>query len=51
VHYVKFVLTPTAVSALEGGTAGVKLGVDHPSYRAETVLGAATLKSLADDFA
>lgn len=51
VHYVKFALTPTALSALKGGTAAVTIGVDHAAYRAETVLGAATLKSLIDDFA
>jgi hypothetical protein len=51
VHYVKFPLTPTALSALKGGTATVTVGVDHAAYRAETVVGAATLKSLIDDFA
>lgn len=51
VHYVKFLLTPDAVTALKSGTASVKLGVEHGAYRAETELGGATLKSLADDFA
>lgn len=50
VHYVKFALTPAALNALRGGTGSVTLGVEHPVYQAETTLGAATLKSLADDF-
>jgi len=51
VHYVKFGLTPDALAAVKGGTTSVKLGVEHPAYRAETELEAATLKSLQDDFA
>lgn len=51
VHYVKFILTPSALPALKAGTAQVTLGADHAAYRTETTLGAATLKSLADDFA
>jgi hypothetical protein len=51
VHYVKFTLGPDAVAAVKNGTKSVKLGVEHPAYRAETELGAATLKSLQDDFA
>ena len=51
VHYVKFSLTPDALAALKSGMKSVRLGVDHPAYGAEVDLGAATLKSLQDDFA
>jgi hypothetical protein len=51
VHYMKFKLTDSARSALVAGTGTPTLGVDHPAYRAEVVLGKATLQSLRDDFA
>ncbi len=50
VQYVKFPLTPTAAAALKGGGAVVRLGVAHPTYRAEVVLPPETLASLRDDF-
>ncbi|HTQ05360.1 MAG TPA: DUF3501 family protein [Polyangiaceae bacterium] len=51
VQYVKFPLSQAAVAALVGGSLGLKLGVEHPAYRAETTLAADTLASLRDDFA
>lgn len=51
VHYLKFPMSELATRAVaSGATKSVILGVDHPLYKAETVLGAAVLKSLADDF-
>lgn len=49
VHYTKAPLRPDAAQAIARGEARVVLGVDHPEYRAETVLGPATLDSLAED--
>ncbi|HTM44717.1 MAG TPA: DUF3501 family protein [Polyangiaceae bacterium] len=51
VHYVKFPLAPELTLAWKSGKAEAALGVDHPHYRAETVLSAATLATLAEDFA
>lgn len=51
VHYIKFPLTASALTALKGGTADVALEVVHPQYTACTPLSAATLQSLRDDFA
>ncbi len=51
VQYVKFPLSDAAVAALRGGAGALKLGVDHPAYRAEVTLGPETLASLRDDFA
>jgi hypothetical protein len=51
VHYLKFVLTPSALELLRGGSAPVSLRVSHPAYTAEAELGPATLASLRDDFA
>ena len=50
VHYVKFPLSETAVNAIKVGSAAVRLGVDHPAYRAATELAPATVASLRDDF-
>jgi hypothetical protein len=51
VQYVKFPLTPAAEAALRGGTGTLRLGVEHPAYRAEVTLAAETIASLRDDFA
>jgi hypothetical protein len=50
VHYVKFPLSEAAVNALKAGSASIKLGVDHPDYRAVADLSPATVASLRDDF-
>jgi hypothetical protein len=50
VQYVKFALTDPARAAIQSKRGPVSLGVDHPAYRAVSVLGDATLASLADDF-
>jgi hypothetical protein len=50
VHYVKFPLSEAAVNAIKAGTAALRLGVDHPAYRAATELEPATVASLRDDF-
>jgi hypothetical protein len=50
VQYVKFALTDAARAAIQSRRGPVSLGVDHPAYRAVTVLSEATLASLADDF-
>lgn len=50
VHYVKFRLTPGGEQAIRSAEGPVTLGVDHPEYRAETLLSAETLRSLAADF-
>jgi len=49
VQYVRFPLSSTAEAALRGGTAELKVGVDHPAYRAEVALGTETAASLRDD--
>lgn len=51
VHYVKFVLSDAGQRAVRAGQGPVVLGVDHPHYRVETELSAATLQSLSRDFA
>jgi Protein of unknown function (DUF3501) len=48
VHYVKFPLSPAAVSALMG-KARVSIGVDHPAYRVEVELGPSAVAALAED--
>jgi Protein of unknown function (DUF3501) len=50
VQYVRFPLSSAAEAALRHGGSPLKLGVDHPAYRAEVTLGAETLASLRDDF-
>ena len=49
VHYVKYPLGPAAVAAIRSPKANVMLGVDHPAYRAETVLVRRTLEEIAND--
>jgi hypothetical protein len=49
VQYVKFPLSGAADSALRAGNVELSLGVEHEAYRAEVVLGAATVQSLRDD--
>jgi hypothetical protein len=51
VQYVKFPLSAAAEGALRAGSSSLRLGVDHPAYRAEVALGAETVASLRDDFA
>jgi hypothetical protein len=51
VQYVKFPLSETAVAGLQRGDITFRIGVDHPEYRADVVLGAETVASLRDDFA
>ena len=49
VHYLKFPLTESALTALQAGAA-VALEVEHPAYSAVAELPPATLQSLRDDF-
>ena len=49
VHYLKVPLSETAFAALKQGRASVRLGVEHPSYTAESELGEATRRALAED--
>jgi hypothetical protein len=49
VHYVKFVLPERVASAILHGDSAVFLGVEHPSYFAETELLPATVASLRSD--
>ncbi|HET7544193.1 MAG TPA: DUF3501 family protein [Polyangiaceae bacterium] len=51
VQYVKFPLSAAAEAALRAGNVELCLGVEHDAYRAEVVLGDATVQSLRDDFA
>jgi hypothetical protein len=51
VQYVKFPLSETAVAGLQRGDITFRIGVHHPEYRADVVLGAETVASLRDDFA
>jgi hypothetical protein len=50
VHYVKFLLTPSAVEAVRAREP-VTLGVEHPAYRAATVLSGPLVAALAEDLA
>lgn len=50
VHFLRFELTPEMCQAVKGGAA-VRVGIDHPHYRAETTLAPATRDSLAADLA
>jgi hypothetical protein len=53
VHYLKFPLSPQQAASLRGALAGrspkVEIGIDHPVYEAQTTLGEATVRSLAED--
>lgn len=48
VHFLRFELTPEMVAAAKAG-APIRVGVDHPHYRAETTLPHVTRESLAAD--
>ena len=48
VHFLRFELTPEMVAAVKDG-ASIRVGVDHPHYRAETTLPRAACGSLAMD--
>jgi hypothetical protein len=49
VHYLKFPLAESAARALREANGPAVIAVDHPSYRAEVELGAATRQALAED--
>jgi len=49
VHFLRFEFTPPMIAALHAGAA-MQVGVDHPYYRAETTLDAATRAALVADF-
>ncbi len=51
VHYVRFPFTREQREAFVEGRASVALVVNHPSYRASTVLSAEVRRALAEDFA
>ncbi|MBI4519024.1 MAG: DUF3501 family protein [Deltaproteobacteria bacterium] len=51
VQYVRFDLDARARAAFIDGHGPVRLVVDHPNYRAATLLGEAVRRSLADDLA
>ncbi len=48
VHFLRFELTPEMVAAAKTG-APIRVGVDHPHYKAETTLSQPTRESLAMD--
>ena len=50
VHFLRFELSPEMVAAAKSG-ASIRIGVDHPDYKAETALTPATRDSLAADLA
>ena len=50
VHFLRFELDAAMRSALKGG-AGVRMGIDHPQYRAETLLAGESRAALAADIA
>ena len=50
VHFLRFELTPDMIAAFKDGQ-DVTLGIDHPGYRAETVLAQPVREALAADFA
>lgn len=50
VHFLRFELTPEMCQAVKSGAA-IRVGIDHPNYRAETTLAPATRDSLAADLA
>ncbi|MBI5379395.1 MAG: DUF3501 family protein [Nitrospirae bacterium] len=49
VQYVRFRFTPTARAAFLEGQAPIRLVIDHPHYRASTLLTEATRQALAED--
>ena len=48
VHFLRFELTPEMVAAAKSG-APIRVGVDHPHYKAEVTVPNATRESLAAD--
>jgi len=48
VHFLRFELTPEMVAAAKAGAA-IRVGVDHPHYRAEMTLPRSARDSLAED--
>jgi hypothetical protein len=48
VHFLRFELTPEMVAAAKAG-APIRVGIDHPHYRAETTLPRLARDSLAAD--
>jgi len=50
VHFLRFELTPAMAAAAKQG-APIRVGVDHPHYKAELTLPQATRDSLAADLA
>ena len=48
VHFLRFELTPEMVAAVKGG-APIRVGVDHPHYKAEITVSDPTRESLAMD--
>ena len=50
VHFLRFELTPEMAAAAKQG-APIRVGVDHPCYKAELILPPATRDSLASDLA
>ena len=50
VHFLRFELPPAAIAAARGG-ADIAMGIDHPQYRQEVVVGPAVRQSLVEDLA
>lgn len=50
VHFLRFELPPAAIAAARGG-ADIAMGIDHPQYRHEVVVGPAVRQSLVEDLA
>lgn len=48
VHFLRFELTPKMVVAARSG-APIRVGIDHPHYKAEVTVPAATRESMASD--
>ncbi len=49
VHYLRFKLTPEQVERFVSGKVTLKLAIEHPNYRAETVVPDKVRQSLAQD--
>ena len=50
VHFLRFELPPAAAAAARGG-ADIAMGIDHPQYAHEVVVGPAVRQSLVKDLA
>jgi hypothetical protein len=50
VHFLRFELTPDMIAGFRSGQ-DVTIGIDHPGYRAETLLAQPVREALAADFA